>query len=82
METMAMERNMTSSYEYSSAFPFERDFDQWHYKRWTEDNWVGSNSKQDSDILLTARLEIDISLIVIRLTHSVKLEQWNLSAMR
>ena len=48
-----MERNMTSSYEYSSAFPFERDFDQWHYKRWTEDNWVGSNSKQDSDILLT-----------------------------
>ena len=53
---MAMERNMTSSYEYSSAFPFERDFDQWHYKRWTEDNWVGSNSKQDSDILLTATL--------------------------
>ena len=50
---MAMERNMTSSYEYSSAFPFERDFDQWHYKRWTEDNWVGSDSKQDSDILLT-----------------------------
>ena len=48
-----MERNRTSSYEYSSAFPFERDFDQWHYKRWTEDNWVGSNSKQDSDILLT-----------------------------
>ena len=40
MEPMSMERNVTTTYEYSNAFPFEKAFDQWHYKRWTEDNWV------------------------------------------
>ena len=45
METMTMERNVTyDAYEYSTSFPFERSFDQWHYKRWTEENWV-SDSK-------------------------------------
>ena len=42
---MTMERNVTyDAYEYSTSFPFERSFDQWHYKRWTEENWV-SDSK-------------------------------------
>ena len=40
MEPMSMERNVTTTYEYLNAFPFEKAFDQWHYKRWTEDNWV------------------------------------------
>ena len=48
METMSMERNVTSDYEYSNAFPFEKDFDQWHYKRWTEENWVRAHFTQKS----------------------------------
>jgi len=40
METMTIERNVTLAYEYSTSFPFERSFDQWQYKRWTEENWV------------------------------------------
>ena len=49
METMTMERNVTSVYEYSNAFPFEKDFDQWHYKRWTEENWVSASLKNLND---------------------------------
>ena len=44
-----MERNVTSVYEYSNAFPFEKDFDQWHYKRWTEENWVSASLKNLND---------------------------------
>ena len=53
METMTMERNVTSVYEYSNAFPFEKDFDQWHYKRWTEENWVSLSFTQKSEWRLT-----------------------------
>lgn len=43
---MTMERNVTyDAYEYSTSFPFERSFDQWHYKRWTEENWVSDSMK-------------------------------------
>ena len=46
---MTMERNVTSVYEDSNAFPFEKDFDQWHYKRWTEENWVSGSLKNLTD---------------------------------
>ena len=52
METMTMERNVTyDAYEYSTSFPFERSFDQWHYKRWTEENWVSDSMKTGFECL-------------------------------
>ena len=49
---MTMERNVTyDAYEYSTSFPFERSFDQWHYKRWTEENWVSDSMKTGFECL-------------------------------
>ena len=69
METMAMERNVTSAYEYSSALPFEKAFDQWHYKRWTEENWVSASLKTESKCCVYGRRTNGMDMLNLKLCH-------------